>query len=43
MFNLSYEYGVRGTNDHGLIKENYHVISLAFTLHDYWFLQSKYD
>jgi hypothetical protein len=43
LFNITYEYGVRGTTDHGLIRENYHVISLAFTLHDFWFMQAKYD
>ncbi len=42
-FNLSYEYGVRGTTDNGLIKENYHIITFGFTLHDFWFHKPKYD
>jgi hypothetical protein len=42
-FCLTYEYGVRGTTDQGLIKENYHLITLGITLHDYWFMKPKYD
>ncbi len=42
-FNLSYEYGVRGTVQNGLIRENYHIITLGFTLHDFWFHKPKYD
>jgi hypothetical protein len=42
-FNLSYEYGVRGTTLNGLIRENYHIITLGFTLHDFWFHKPKYD
>jgi hypothetical protein len=42
-FNISYEYGVRGTNNNGLIKENYHMFTLGITLFDFWFLQPKYD
>jgi hypothetical protein len=42
-FNLSYEYGVRGTTENGLIKENYHIVTLGFTLHDFWFRKPKYD
>jgi hypothetical protein len=42
-FNISYEYGVLGTTDNGLIKENYHIISVGITLHDFWFMKPKYD
>lgn len=42
-FNLSYQFGVRGTTDSGLIKENYHIITLGFTLYDFWFMKPKYD
>jgi hypothetical protein len=42
-FCLTYEYGVRGTTDQGLIKENYHLVTLGITLHDYWFMKPKYD
>jgi long-subunit fatty acid transport protein len=42
-FQLSYEYGKRGTLNQGLIQENYHVINLGITLHDFWFIKTKYD
>jgi hypothetical protein len=42
-FNISYEYGVRGTMDNIYLKENYHIITLGFILHDFWFNKSKYD
>jgi hypothetical protein len=42
-FNISYEYGIRGTTDNGLIKEKYHTITLDLTLFDFWFLKPKYD
>lgn len=42
-FNISYEYGVRGTTNNGLIKENYHVITFGVSLFDFWFLKAKYD
>ena len=28
-FNLTYEFGVRGTTNNGLVKENYHIITLG--------------
>jgi hypothetical protein len=42
-FNISYEFGVRGTTENGLIKENYHIVTLGVTLFDFWFLKPKYD
>lgn len=42
-FNLTYEYGIRGTTANNLIKENYHIITIGVTLHDFWFLKAKYD
>ncbi len=42
-FNLSYEFGKRGTTDFGLINEYYHNFTFGITLHDYWFLKPKYD
>lgn len=42
-FNLTYEYGVRGTTSNNLIKENYHIITIGITLHDFWFIKAKYD
>jgi hypothetical protein len=43
MFDITYEYGVRGTNDFGLIREKYHMLTVGVTLFDFWFLQPKYD
>lgn len=40
---ISYEYGKRGTTDQDLIQENYHLINLGITLHDFWFIKTKYD
>lgn len=42
-FNISYEFGKRGTTDFGLINEYYHNFTFGVTLHDYWFLKPKYD
>lgn len=42
-FDLGYQYGVRGTTDNGLIRENTHFITFGLTLHDFWFLKPKYD
>jgi hypothetical protein len=41
--NLSYSYGIRGTVENGLIRENYHSFLLSLTLHDWWFMKTKYD
>jgi hypothetical protein len=43
IFNITYEYGERGTLDNGLVKEKYHTITLDLSLHDFWFLKAKYD
>jgi hypothetical protein len=42
-FNISYEYGIRGTTEHDLLQEKYHIITIGVTLHDFWFLKAKYD
>ncbi len=42
-FQISYEFGKRGTTNNGLIQENVHSINLGITLHDFWFIKSKYD
>ena len=42
-FNISYEYGMRGSKENGLLMENYHNISFGVVLQDYWFFKSKYD
>lgn len=42
-FNVSYNYGVNGTLDNGLIKEQYHSFMVSLTLHDWWFIKRKID
>ncbi|MFW5645344.1 MAG: hypothetical protein ACOCZL_05480 [Bacteroidota bacterium] len=42
-FNLGVVLGQRGTLDNNLIKENYGIINLSFTLHDFWFFKRKFD
>jgi hypothetical protein len=42
-FNLTYEMGVRGTTDNGLIKENYNIIAVNLTFYDFWFFRRKID
>lgn len=41
--NLAYNYGIRGTVDNGLFKENYHSVMLSLSLHDWWFIKRKFD
>ena len=41
--NVSYNSGVRGSTNNGLIRERYHSIVLSFSLHDWWFIKSKFD
>jgi hypothetical protein len=41
--NLAYNYGIRGTTDNGLFRENYHSVTLSLTLHDWWFMKRKFD
>jgi hypothetical protein len=43
VFDIDYEFGIRGTTDNGLIKESYHILTLGITLHDFWFHKPKYD
>ena len=43
MINLSYSYGQKGLVSNGLIKENYHTLTLNFSLEDLWFQKRKYD
>jgi hypothetical protein len=40
---IAYNYGVRGTIDNGLIKENYHSFMFSLTLHDWWFVKRQYN
>jgi hypothetical protein len=41
--NVGVELGQRGTNNSGLVKENYFSIKLGFTLNDLWFIRSLYN
>lgn len=41
--NVSLEAGQRGTNNMGLIRERYTKLTVAFSFHDYWFVQRKID
>lgn len=43
MFNLMYSYGSKGQVSDGLIKENYHLLSLNISLEDIWFVKPKFD
>ena len=41
--NLMYSYGQKGQVDNGLIKENYHLITLNLSLNGLWFVKSKFN
>lgn len=41
MLNLSYGYGSKGRIQNVLIKENYHLLTLNFSLEDLWFKKRK--
>ncbi len=43
LINLSFEVGQMGTTDNNLIKEQYGIMTLNFTLHDRWFVKRKFD
>lgn len=43
MIHLSAQYGVTGTKNNGLIRENYWRINLGFTFSDRWFQKYRYD
>jgi hypothetical protein len=42
-FNFAWDVGRRGTLNNNLIEENYMFFSFSVTLHDFWFLQRKFD
>jgi len=42
-FNLGFIVGQRGTLNNNLIKENYGIVNLGLTLHDFWFFKRKFD
>jgi long-subunit fatty acid transport protein len=41
MINVSYSYGSKGTISDGLIKENYHLLSVNLSLEGIWFKKRK--
>jgi len=41
MINLSYAYGSRGQIQNILVKENYHSLTINFSLEDLWFRDRK--
>lgn len=41
--NIGMELGRRGTTLYNLVKENYFLINVGFTINDRWFIKSKYD
>lgn len=43
MINISAQYGIMGSNNPNLIKENYFRINFGFTFCDRWFQKFKYD
>ncbi len=41
--NLTYMRGEFGTKSNGLMEKTYNSFFLSFTLHDWWFIRSKFD
>jgi hypothetical protein len=41
--NLSYARGQFGTTNNSLIEKTYNSFYVSFTLHDWWFIRSKFD
>ena len=42
MFNISFEYGRRGTIEKGLIREDYFNIHLGISVYEWWFFKRRY-
>lgn len=42
-FNIGFALGQRGTLKNNLIKENYGIVNIGLTLHDFWFVKRKFD
>ena len=43
MVNVTLEAGQQGTKSVGLIRERYAKMTVAFSLHDFWFVERKFD
>ena len=41
--NLGFEFGERGFNDNGLIKEKFFKIRFGVSLNDIWFIKTMYN
>lgn len=41
--NIGYSFGQRGLVENGLIKENYHLLTINLNLSDLWFQKRKYN
>ncbi len=41
--NISVDYGVRGTTNYGLLKENYFKINLNISMQELWFAKRKFN
>ena len=42
-FNVSFEYGKRGTTSNSLIQETYGLVNFSFSFYDFWFYKRKYN
>jgi hypothetical protein len=42
-FNLSFEFGQKGTLNNQLVQEKYGVVNFGFTFYDFWFVKRKYN
>jgi hypothetical protein len=42
-FNISTEFGRKGTLSDNLIRETYGIVNIGFTFYDFWFVKRKYD
>lgn len=40
---LTYQYGIKGTTDNNLIRENYGIFQVGVSLYDMWFYKPKFD
>jgi hypothetical protein len=43
MINLAFDIGSLGTTSRNLIKENYFMLHIDFSMRDIWFQKAKYD
>ncbi|NVO11367.1 MAG: hypothetical protein HXX16_15505 [Bacteroidales bacterium] len=42
-FNVSFEWGRRGTTNDNLVRETYGLVSFSLTFYDFWFIKRKYN